>query len=434
MKQNKRFILLVAIVLLASCLFAGLASAADVQNVYVRPTHWDGKAGTSMSSYVKTVSAGYISDGKVTADGTVYLRIVDAGNSTYDVTSVGDSGKDGLITVAYTFPAAETQNKVFYKVTTADSTKVSVAGANTKSASLNIGAYSKADDIALKIVKSAGTTVTVTLAGSEADLKTSAAKEVKVAISAAAIAPKNLSIAVKDGVTPELGKTYGLSDLFVVSSTTTNADTTVTLTSSDTSKAFISEQKDITLLAEGKVTITATSTLDSKVTAKVEFEVKKPTAEKPVTKISFTQDPIDWNTYKTSFKKEVLSGGKAASGTVEGLYEDITGVDLVKYMKVEPTGYTTPAKIAWSVDDPDIAGVKAVYNWINNKNFTKALVYKAANGKNGKVTVTVTMTNNDGSEVSGKVVVDLSKKIGDLQKVSLSPSADTHLYYVDKDT
>jgi hypothetical protein len=419
MKQNKRFILLVVMVLLANCLFAGLASAdtaetAVVQNMYYRDVNWDGSSASTTTTFTKNLAYGKIGtdSNKTISDNiaqAITLHVVTAGATNYDKPSDATTGD---VYVAVTFAKGLTNGfPTEFKVTTSDkdaveikdvtansTTKKSVTVGNT-TAGTPVDADNKVD---LLIKRAGGATVTVQFPDELGAYTSSNAKSLAVTLKAANIAPKEIS-AERTAKAAKAGSTYKWNELFTVSSKTTGADVskdTLTYTSSDTTVATINENKDITILkGDAKAEITVSSTLGGKPTTKITIETKKADAAKPVTKIEFTASKLDFDTY-------------AVSGEL----------NLGSFVKTTPaSGYDTPKSKVWTIDNDKIATV------------SDGKVKPTSNAINGDVKVVYTIVNADGSVVkSDDITVTFNKKVSVLDKVKMYPEKVT-MYYVDKD-
>jgi uncharacterized protein YjdB len=432
MKQNKRFILLVVMVLLANCLFAGLASAADPQNIYARPANYDGTSNPTTSSFTKSVSSGDISGDKVIGNGGVTINLVDAiHDPSLDVAST-----NGNIVVAYTFPkgTASSSQANKWKITTNNESKVALTG------TVSGNDVTAAAGITANILDKAGTSLTLAIADENGKFDTTGAKSISFTLKAAVKAPTALSLTKVPDKTFNVGKTYAFTANLAVAPTPADASADFTVTSSEPTVISVNANKDLTALKEGKSTITVTSTVDTKVSAKLEVTVEKAAATKPVKKITFTAKELNFDVSKTSYTYNYKQYDVKYSDHKSN-WDNV--VNLKSYLTVEPSDYDTPTSIVWKVDNDLIADVdfsredKNISGTATSTNKSAktqyALVYPTSNAVNGTVNATVTITNADGTTVtSDPIAITFGSKISTLDKVTMSSESLT-MYYIDKD-
>jgi hypothetical protein len=101
MKQNKRFILLVVMVLLANCLFAGLASAADATGLYLAAKAGNGMSIMDESSYTKSISIGHL-NGSAILDGSQAANAMEVKFEKFTDLSGQKTSSDSVIQMNYT--------------------------------------------------------------------------------------------------------------------------------------------------------------------------------------------------------------------------------------------------------------------------------------------------------------------------------------------
>jgi uncharacterized protein YjdB len=430
MKQNKRFLLLVVMVLLANCLFAGLATAevSKVTGLYVVDPNYDGITLTSASEIKLTVPAAQVaSDGTLNNTIPLWLNFqqITAGNKG----SLEKSDpKNREVMVAYV--STETAGEVAFVVSTEDTAKATVLGGDKRTGEKAAGAKMAIDpastysSLYLNVKKTGTVKITIAAIDNDAAWNRDIAaaggtKSVTFTVNVVKQGASKVSLFTKS---KNLEYTVGdsVSTCFFASDSSTyvnTADWDAVIPAAESALAnkdhleFVSDNTKVaiwnkdtekfTFLAEGTAVITAQTKEDKAIKDSIKITVKK-AGDKPIDSVTFTPAEFDYDKMKDS------------NGNV----------DLSKYVGVKPSkddGYCGMAKRVWTVDNEEIGKVD------KNGVFTAA-----GTGKNGKVVVTMTETDKLGNTKSGTVTVTVANQITKLEKVTLDPKEAT-IYYLNKD-
>jgi alpha-L-fucosidase 2 len=385
MKQNKRFILLVVMVLLANCLFAGLASAVDVK-------------GTGSTTFAKTSDVTLYFDvtemdpyGAITLPGGYYDTTLTVGHN-------GDGIFDyGVGWVYMPFKTTETPNT--FLVTSSDPTVVAVTGDKY----IDTDWYYEYDDVNLRAYKAGTATITVQ----------------EGYFNATSFVPKGTSASFKMIINKNTADAVQLVKKPIASNYKVGDKITAALA------AYTIDQKSLTFVPAGFGTNDIMAFILGRgyqkyTTASVPYDVDVPTGYRPVeqsdlssTKVAapgyFTRkaDAEAWlDAYKAFITpKKVRDSAKVESETFSGttIYEVVVASDFETVTKyATATEYYWSGMVnyrftdlAWSVSPVDAATV-TVANDVATFEFKKA----------GNVTITASMKDDPTIKASVTYTID----------------------------
>jgi hypothetical protein len=437
MKQNKRFILLVVMVLLANCLFAGLASAAtekQVNKLYVMATDNDGFTLTSASEIATEV--GYGTTGATYNKDTGALNS-DVGPFSFQFSTLNDTTKkekslDGGNVVKVTYSetdVAESNGTLGFVIKTSDASVVALSayGPAEVTTDSTIAYQPKyGGHVEYKFKKLGSATITITAVNGPVD----AARELKVRGNGNSVSFKaTLNKAAINSIVLRNAKseytvgttiTYGLSD-----NTTTYALAAKTSASGYTGSGAVELDKiswsadpaDVALIdttnktfsfqKAGTVKITVASSINAKVKDTVTLTVKEKNTT-PITKIVYKPTELDYEKTKDANGKLWFN----------------------HYRTVEPTaGHADIVKEEYISSDEDILVVDSELDKDGNRVY---FAKSAGKGKNGKATINVKLTDAVQTVIEGKVDVNVTGELSKLNKLTVEPES-LILYYLNVD-
>jgi hypothetical protein len=431
MKQNKRFILLVVMVLLANCLFAGLASAATQANkLYVIARDYDGISLSSASEVVFEVGkSGYdTSSGALKKDfkgeqigkGIEFaFTAITSGNASTAPKSTGDK-----INVAYTEQdATESSKTLGFVIKTSDSSVVALAGGKEVTTDSTIAYFEVGSTSSVTAVfkKIGSATITITAVNGSVD----ADRELKVrgngnsvsfkatlkkaAIKSVVLLSKKYEYTVGDSIA------YGISDntgtyalAAIPDAGGKDAETDKLDWSADQTDIALKDgtNKTFSFQKAGTVKISVASSFDSRVKDSVTLTIK----DKNTTPIkSITYKPTELDFAKT----------KDANGKLW----------INHYRTIDPSSNAGIAKEEYISSDEDILVIDSELDKDGNRVY---YAKSAGKGKNGKVTIKAKVTDNVGTVVEGTVDVNVTGELSKLNKLTVEPES-LILYYLNVD-
>jgi uncharacterized protein YjdB len=424
MKQNKRFILLVVMVLLANCLFAGLASAATgvnpVKAIYVMEKNASKITLTSAKEYTKTISDGNLdANGNLATEQSLTLKFEEITN----VASLTPSD-DKNVYVAYETESGSTTYG--FKVTSSDPSVIYIDGGKLDGTVAKVSDPTTTTALNFRVRKFGSSTITVT-AFKDADdyakdnYQGGAGKSASFTLTVAKLAPTNISLkagkeSYEVGASLSAGILAGAGyDLVATVTADAGAAKTVTWESSDSSIALFDgefsqyawndstnpygEKKPghFSLLKAGEVTITAKSSVDGKILDKTTVKVTAKNTT-PIKAIKFTPAKLDYAT---------VAGG--------------SGIPLEDYMSYDPSSHASIVKKVWTSSNENILKVG-----------TDGKATAAGTGIDGTVTVTVVATDSTGASATGTVEINVVGQVSKLNKLWLDKNTAT-IYYKNAD-
>jgi uncharacterized protein YjdB len=417
MKQNKRFILLVVMVLLANCLFAGLASAATgpIAQIVVMSENPSKVSPQSASELVYAVGTD-----KLNSDGT----LVSEQNGTIVFTTAATyTAKASKMTGApqvEVFAELSTGNHYGFKVETSDPAVVRINNGKVDGTVVQIPATETTATFTL--YKTGSSTITITAYASQSDYDKKynggTGASVSFTLKVAKAAPSAIVVkAGKEKYTVGKSLSAGLlsgNDIYATITKGTNSEDFIAWKSSDSTIALFDNQFEqyaattttpyeekavghFSLLKPGTVTLTAYSKVDEKVLDSVKITVEEASTA-PIKAVKFSPASFDYAT---------TAGG--------------SGFDLTKYRSFDPSTNIGVAKEVWESSDESILKVDE-----------KGNVKTPGTGINGKVTITNTVTDKAGNVVKGSVEVTVGGEVSKLNKLTLDKNTAT-IYYKNAD-